>query len=129
MTTQSTRMMVRRSPHVYEPLAHSDEFAVAAEYFADLVKVFREEINDLYNAGCRRIQFDDPGFAFYCSDVLISGMEAAGVDREKLLDTHIDVYNQITADRPADLVIAVHTCRGNMKVSSRRVLARVQVSR
>lgn len=117
MITQSTRTTVRSSPHGSEPPVHPDKCVAAAEYFADLVKVFREEIKDLYDLGCRRIQFDDPGFAFYCSDVLISGMEAAGVDREKLLDTHIDVYNQITAGRPADLVIAVHTCRGNMKVS------------
>ncbi|EJF66787.1 UROD/MetE-like protein [Dichomitus squalens LYAD-421 SS1] len=99
------------SEHTYDHAVYKDD----AEYFADLVKVFREEVQDLYDHGCRRIQFDDPGFAFYCSNVLISGMEAAGVDREKLLDTHIDVYNQITAGRPADLVIGVHTCRGNMK--------------
>lgn len=89
---------------------------ITAEYFTDLVKIFREEIKDLYDYGCRRIQFDDPGFAFYCSEVTIGGMEAAGVDREELLKMHIDVYNQITANRPADLVIGVHTCRGNMKV-------------
>ncbi|TBU35353.1 UROD/MetE-like protein [Dichomitus squalens] len=99
------------SEHTYDHAVYKDD----AEYFADLVKVFREEVQDLYDHGCRRIQFDDPGFAFYCSNVLISGMEASGVDREKLLDTHIDVYNQITAGRPADLVIGVHTCRGNMK--------------
>ncbi|KAI0735071.1 UROD/MetE-like protein [Earliella scabrosa] len=85
------------------------------EYFADLVTAFREEINDLYNLGCRRIQFDDPGFAFYCSPLTIKGMEAQGVEGEKLLDMHIGVYNAVTANRPADLVISVHTCRGNMK--------------
>lgn len=79
------------------------------------MKAFREEIADLYQLGCRRIQFDDPGFAFYCSDVTIVGMEAKGVEREKLLSKHIDVYNAITANQPADLVFSVHTCRGNMK--------------
>ncbi|KAI0756893.1 UROD/MetE-like protein [Daedaleopsis nitida] len=90
-------------------------YASDEEYFADLVKAFREEIADLYELGCRRIQFDDPGFAFYCSGVTIAGMAAQGVDREKLLSMHIDVYNAVTANRPADLVITVHTCRGNMK--------------
>ncbi|KAM5531697.1 hypothetical protein V8D89_014617 [Ganoderma adspersum] len=99
------------SEHTYDHAVYRND----GEYFADLIKVFREEIKDLYDHGCRRIQFDDPGFAFYCSEVTIGGMEAVGVDREELLKMHIDVYNQVTADRPADLVIGVHTCRGNMK--------------
>ncbi|KAI1788764.1 UROD/MetE-like protein [Ganoderma leucocontextum] len=99
------------SEHTYDHAVYMND----VEYFTDLVKVFRDEIKDLYELGCRRIQFDDPGFAFYCSEVTIAGMEAAGVDREQLLKTHIDVYNRVTADRPADLVIGVHTCRGNMK--------------
>ncbi|PIL31858.1 hypothetical protein GSI_06562 [Ganoderma sinense ZZ0214-1] len=99
------------SEHTYDHAAYKND----ADYFADLVQVFREEIKDLYERGCRRIQFDDPGFAFYCSEVTIGGMETAGVNREELLKMHIDVYNQVTADRPADLVIGVHTCRGNMK--------------
>ena len=88
------------------------------EYFTDLVQAFREEIQDLYALGCRRIQFDDPGLCFFCSDAMISGMEAQSLDYEQLLDQHIDIYNRITADRPADLIIGVHTCRGNMKVSA-----------
>lgn len=81
-----------------------------------MVKAFREEIQDLYDHGCRRIQFDDAGFCFFCHDAMISAMEATGVDHEKLLSTHINVYNAVTADRPHDLIIGVHSCRGNMKV-------------
>ncbi|KAI0801165.1 hypothetical protein C8Q74DRAFT_1240601 [Fomes fomentarius] len=99
------------SEHTYDHSVYQND----DKYFADLVKAFREEIADLYQLGCRRIQFDDPGFAFYCSDVTIVGMEAKGVEREKLLSKHIDVYNAITANQPADLVFSVHTCRGNMK--------------
>lgn len=29
-------------------------------YFADLAKAYREELADLYDAGCRNVQFDDP---------------------------------------------------------------------
>lgn len=81
-----------------------------------MVQAFREEIHDLYQHGCRRIQFDDAGFCFFCSEAMISSMEAKGVDHEELLSKHIKVYNAVTADRPEDLSIGVHTCRGNMKV-------------
>lgn len=119
---RSHRLRQRRYvPLILRSQSLSSSLGSVDEYFADLVKAFREEIADLYELGCRRIQFDDPGFAFYCSGVTIAGMAAQGVDREKLLSMHIDVYNAITANRPADLVISVHTCRGNMKVSSSQI--------
>lgn len=43
-------------------------------------------------------------------------MQKAGVDWENLLDTYIKVYNDVLRDRPADLTIGLHTCRGNYKV-------------
>ncbi|KAI0655176.1 UROD/MetE-like protein [Cubamyces menziesii] len=115
-------LKVTMCPPTWMHLSHGSEFTYDhsvyqndEEYFTDLVQAFREEIQDLYALGCRRIQFDDPGLCFFCSDAMISAMEAQGVDHEQLLDQHIDVYNRITADRPADLIIGVHTCRGNMK--------------
>ncbi|KAI0698430.1 UROD/MetE-like protein [Cerioporus squamosus] len=99
------------SDHTYDHAIYQND----KEYFGDVVKAYREEIKDLYELGCRRIQFDDPGFAFFCSEGLIAGMKSLKEDYDKLLDTYIEVYNAITADWPADLVFAVHTCRGNMK--------------
>ncbi|KAI0639500.1 UROD/MetE-like protein [Trametes polyzona] len=99
------------SEHTYDHAVYETD----ADYFADVVKAYREEIQDLYEHGCRRIQFDDAGFSFFCSDAEISAMEAMGLDYEKLLSTHIDVYNAVTAGRPRDLIVGVHTCRGNMK--------------
>ncbi|KAI9065824.1 UROD/MetE-like protein [Trametes sanguinea] len=107
---------------IWHHVNHGPEFAYDhsvyqndEEYFADLIQAFREEILGLYEVGCRRIQFDDPVFSFFCSNAMIDAMVASGVDHEKTLSTYIDVYNAITAGRPADLEIAVHTCRGNMK--------------
>ncbi|KAI0348550.1 UROD/MetE-like protein [Trametopsis cervina] len=85
------------------------------EYFADLIQAFREEIRALYSLGCRFIQFDDPTFAFYCAESTVTGMKEAGVDSEKLLDQYIKLFNAILEDRPADLTVALHTCRGNYK--------------
>ncbi len=90
-----------------------------------MVQAFREEIQGLYEHGCRRIQFDDAGFCFFCSEAMISSMKDMGVDHEKLLSMHIAVYNAVTAGRPQDLIIGVHTCRGNMKV---RVLLNYDIS-
>ncbi len=85
-------------------------------YFADLAQAYVEELKELYYFGCRNIQFDDPTFAFFCADSTIEGMEEAGVDSEKLFDTYIKLYNDILKNRPAELTIGLHTCRGNYKV-------------
>ncbi|KAG6814091.1 hypothetical protein H0H92_003138 [Tricholoma furcatifolium] len=63
------------------------------EYFDDLGIAYREEIKELYDHGCRHIQFDDPTFCYFCDENMISGMEAAGVDHEALLDTYIRAIN------------------------------------
>lgn len=85
------------------------------EYFVDLKQAYREEINELYALGCRNIQFDDPTFAFFCAESMIKGMEEAGIDHEAMLDMYIGIYNDILKGRPKDLMVGVHTCRGNYK--------------
>lgn len=104
------------------------------EYFDDVGQAFREEIQELYELGCREcqlyrkavcqkpitqtghIQIDDPTFCYFCNDDMIFGMEQAGVDHEALLDTYIRAINIVTQGRPDDLTISVHMCRGNYKV-------------
>lgn len=85
------------------------------EYFDDLGQAYRAEIKELYYLGCRHIQIDDPTFCYFCNDSMIVQMEAAGVDHEALLDTYIRAINICTAERPNDLTISVHMCRGNFR--------------
>ncbi|KAF5385178.1 hypothetical protein D9615_001463 [Tricholomella constricta] len=84
------------------------------EYFDDLGVAYRAEIKELYDLGCH-IQIDDPTFCYFCCEGMISGMEKAGVDHEALLDTYIRAINVCTRDRPDDLTIGIHMCRGNFK--------------
>jgi len=43
-------------------------------------------------------------------------MKEAGVDSERLLQLYMDVYNDCLKNRPADMNVGVHLCRGNFKV-------------
>lgn len=47
---------------------------------------------------------------------MITGMETSGVDHEALLETYIRAINIITRERPRDLTISLHMCRGNYTV-------------
>jgi methionine synthase II (cobalamin-independent) len=79
------------------------------------VQAYREEFQELYSLGCRNIQFDDPLLAYFCAESMLQGMKDEGVDSAAILDLYIKVYNDILKDRPSDLNVGLHLCRGNFK--------------
>jgi methionine synthase II (cobalamin-independent) len=76
-----------------------------AEYFADVAKAYQAELKDLYDAGLRNVQFDDPGLAYFCSDVFRNGW-AQDKDNigtvDDLLDAYIKLYNDSISKVPED---------------------------
>lgn len=86
----------------------SNVYATADGYFDDLAKAYREELADLYEAGCRNVQFDDPLLAYFCSESMLEGMKEEGRDAGKLLDQYIKLYNDSIRDAPKDMVIGLH---------------------
>ncbi|KZS95985.1 UROD/MetE-like protein [Sistotremastrum niveocremeum HHB9708] len=102
---------LRHGEHAYNTEIYKND----AEYFAHIAKAYREEIADLYAAGCRNIQIDDPLLAYFCAESMLKGMKEEGVDSEALLDTYIKAYNDFLPARPKDMTIGLHLCRGNFK--------------
>jgi len=83
-------------------------------FFADLARVYSEEILDLAASGCRYLQIDDTNFAYLCDPVLRQQVrETIGEDPEKLPGTYIKLINDAIAKRPADMAVCMHICRGN----------------
>ncbi|KAK3387914.1 hypothetical protein B0H63DRAFT_166795 [Podospora didyma] len=93
-----------------------EAYANDAEYFADVAKVYQDELALLYKAGLRNVQFDDPGLAYFCSDKFRQGW-AEDSDNigtvDDLLDAYIALYNDSISKLPADFHTGVHLCRGN----------------
>ncbi|KAF2667269.1 5-methyltetrahydropteroyltriglutamate-homocysteine methyltransferase [Microthyrium microscopicum] len=86
------------------------------EYFADVAKVYQEELAMLYAAGLRNVQFDDPGMAYFCSKSFRQGWEEDKDNDgtvEDLLDAYISLYNDSISKLPADFHTGIHLCRGN----------------
>lgn len=52
-------------------------------FFDDLVRVYQEEIADLYAAGCRFVQFDDTNLAYLCDEGMVSNWELSASSKEK----------------------------------------------
>jgi len=87
----------------------------ASAFFADLGKVYQQEIAELAAAGCRYVQIDEVAVAILCDAAAREKVRAAGEDPERLVDHYIDAINQAVANRPREMKIGVHVCRGNYK--------------
>jgi 5-methyltetrahydropteroyltriglutamate--homocysteine methyltransferase len=82
-------------------------------FYADLARVYREEIADLAAEGCRYLQIDETNLAYLCDPVLREHARSIGEDPDTLLRTYADVLNDVIAGKPDDMVICIHLCRGN----------------
>jgi 5-methyltetrahydropteroyltriglutamate--homocysteine methyltransferase len=84
-------------------------------FFDDLASCYRAEIDALYRAGCRYIQFDDTNLAYLCDPVMRQGAIERGDDPNALPHAYAELINHCIADRPDDLTVAIHLCRGNYR--------------
>jgi 5-methyltetrahydropteroyltriglutamate--homocysteine methyltransferase len=84
-------------------------------YWDDMIAVFRQEIAELYAAGCRYLQLDEVPLALLCDASIRALAQGEGDDPDSLVALYIDVLNRAIAGRPADLTVGMHLCRGNME--------------
>ena len=85
------------------------------EFWADLAKCYREEIADLYKAGCRYLQIDDTTIAMFGDPMVQEQFKKLGDDPKKDIGLYADAVNAAIRDVPDDMTVAIHTCRGNFK--------------
>jgi 5-methyltetrahydropteroyltriglutamate--homocysteine methyltransferase len=90
-------------------------YADAETFFADLARIYREEIADLAKAGCRYIQLDEVAVAMLCDPAIRERIAGAGQDPDRLVDLYIRAINDCVAGAPAGMVVGVHMCRGNFR--------------
>src|SRR4029434_352792 len=98
------------SPSVYPDL---DGFV------EDLAAAYRAEIADLYAAGCRYLQLDDVSLAYLCDEEMRARGREQGDDPDAQLALSVKVIQATLRDRPRDLTVCTHLCRGNYRSSWR----------
>jgi 5-methyltetrahydropteroyltriglutamate--homocysteine methyltransferase len=84
-------------------------------FWDDVAAAYREAIRHLAEAGCRYLQLDDVAFAYLCDPKIQATCRANGDDPTALPRRYAEVINAALRDRPADMVVTLHTCRGNFK--------------
>lgn len=119
-TTSVTPKMTIPSPTVLDfrlerdavsPAAYPDREAI----FDDLASAYRAAVRAFYDAGCRYLQFDDTAWAYLCSAEELAKASARGIRTEGLAERYAGLLNACLADKPADMAITTHVCRGNFR--------------
>jgi 5-methyltetrahydropteroyltriglutamate--homocysteine methyltransferase len=82
-------------------------------FYADLAAAYRAEIADLAARGCRYIQLDDTNLAYLCDEAIRESTRARGDDPDALPRLYCRLINEAIRDRPDDMAVCVHLCRGN----------------
>ena len=108
-TMPSPTMLLRGGRAAVSREAYPD----LGEFHADIAKVYREELKQLSEAGCRYVQLDDTNFAFLCDPKLAETYRRDGYDLERLPGQFVDLINSAIAGRPAGMTVGIHICRGN----------------
>jgi len=84
-------------------------------FWDDVAAAYRVAIRHLADAGCRYLQLDDITFAYLCDPKIQQNCRDNGDDPNALPRRYAEVINAALADRPKDMVVTIHTCRGNFK--------------
>ncbi len=84
-------------------------------FYADVAQAYREELAVLGRAGCTYVQLDDTNLAYLCDEKMREGARQRGDDPNELPRRYAALINAAIRDRPADMTVCVHLCRGNFK--------------
>jgi 5-methyltetrahydropteroyltriglutamate--homocysteine methyltransferase len=94
-----------------DPSAYRDP----APFFADLARIYRDEIRDLAALGCTYVQIDEVPLAMLCDPAVRETVRRRGEDPAALVGLYIDAINDAVAERSAGMRAGLHMCRGNFK--------------
>jgi 5-methyltetrahydropteroyltriglutamate--homocysteine methyltransferase len=92
-----------------------DAYADREAFFADLVQIYRAEIRDLAAEGCTFLQLDDTALPCNCDPHARQDVVSRGENPNELTERYARLFNEAIADKPGDMTVAVHLCRGNLK--------------
>lgn len=84
-------------------------------FYDDVAKAYGEELQSLYDAGCRYVQMDDTNLAYLCDEKMREAARQRGDDPNELPHRYAQFINKVVAHKPEGMTLAMHLCRGNFK--------------
>jgi 5-methyltetrahydropteroyltriglutamate--homocysteine methyltransferase len=84
-------------------------------FYGDVGAAYNKAVHAFYDAGCRYLQLDDISFAYLCDPDQREMLRARGDDPEHQPEIYAGMVRAALKDKPADLAITMHLCRGNFR--------------
>jgi 5-methyltetrahydropteroyltriglutamate--homocysteine methyltransferase len=84
-------------------------------FYHDLGLAYAAAVKAFYEAGCRYLQLDDISFAYLCDPEQRAMLAARGDVPEKQAEIYAGMVRTALKDKPDDLAITMHLCRGNFR--------------
>jgi len=84
-------------------------------FYDDVARAYGDELQSLYDAGCRYVQMDDTNLAYLCDEKMREAARQRGDDPNELPHRYARFINKVVAHKPAGMTLAMHLCRGNFK--------------
>lgn len=81
----------------------------------DIAKAYQEAILDLYNHGCRYLQIDDTSWTYMIDENFLKKVDGLGYKKDDVLEWFRVVSTKALENKPKDMIIANHFCKGNFK--------------
>lgn len=86
------------------------------QLYNDTVAAYQKAIQAFYDAGCRYLQLDDTSWIDFVSEDRINAVvEKYNLKVEDIIDTRVRCLNDAISQKPADMTITMHICRGNFR--------------
>ncbi len=83
------------------------------ELISDLANGYKMVINQLYDAGCRNIQFDDCTWGMLVDSAATAIYMTDKEGLKEIQNQYLEINNLAIEGKPEDLTITTHVCRGN----------------
>jgi 5-methyltetrahydropteroyltriglutamate--homocysteine methyltransferase len=92
-----------------------DAYPDMTQYFADLARVYREELDELGLLGCKFVQLDEVPLAMMEDPRVNEKIRSFGEDPDRLIDAYLKAIVDAVSEKPAGMTVGMHLCRGNYR--------------
>jgi 5-methyltetrahydropteroyltriglutamate--homocysteine methyltransferase len=118
LTIPSPSVLHRRGGRILDSAAYPEVKRIYPDmdaFFADLSRIYAEEIDRLGKLGLTYLQIDDTSWASLGDPQQRELITRMGGDGERMHLTYIRAINASLKARPKGMTVGTHTCRGNYR--------------
>ncbi len=95
----------------------TDVYPRMEDFYRDLALAYRGAVQAFAHAGCRYLQLDEVNLAYLCDPEQRQILSDRGDNPDELPRIYAEMINTAIANRPPDMAITMHLCRGNFRSS------------